>query len=231
MLSKRKRIDYISHDLVINELRRVAALYNGAYFKKRDFDVNSLTCKSSKVLSIFGSWSIALASIGVDSAPIRELRKDRFEDAELLSELNRITIALGHRPSKSEWEAIDAKFSYTTIKERFHGWLNACLKSEELFADNRVVNNDNVNSNSFKTVVRAKAKENNRNIPLKVRLKVLQRDSYKCVLCGRSPASDSSVELHLDHIIPFSHGGKSEFNNLRTLCRECNIGRGNDLSL
>ena len=32
----------------------------------------------------------------------------------------------GIDPQKLEWEASDAAYSYTTYKQRFGGWVNAC---------------------------------------------------------------------------------------------------------
>ena len=69
------------------------------------------------------------------------------------------------------------------------------------------------------------AKENSRNVPLILRLKVLQRDNFRCVFCGKSPATDLGTKLHIDHIFPFSKGGKSILENLQTLCEECNLGK------
>lgn len=46
--------------------------------------------------------------------------------------------------------------------------------------------------------------------------RILRRDSHKCVACG------STDHLEIDHILPISKGGKSEWNNLQTLCRKCN---------
>ncbi len=65
-----------------------------------------------------------------------------------------------------------------------------------------------------------------RDIPLKLRLKVLDRDKYTCVFCGRTPALLPGVTLHIDHKVPFSKGGKTEFENLQTLCFDCNYGKG-----
>lgn len=48
-----------------------------------------------------------------------------------------------------------------------------------------------------------------RNAPLSIRLAVLSIDNFRCVFCGRSPATDVGVRLHIDHIIPFANGGKS----------------------
>lgn len=57
----------------------------------------------------------------------------------------------------------------------------------------------------------------------------MQRDNFKCCICGASPAKDPSVVLHVDHIIPWSKGGKTELDNLQTLCSNCNYGKSDDL--
>ena len=64
-----------------------------------------------------------------------------------------------------------------------------------------------------------------REISVQLRYKVLKRDNFKCCACGASPAKDSSVELHIDHIIPWSKGGETTLENLQTLCSKCNIGK------
>ena len=58
----------------------------------------------------------------------------------------------------------------------------------------------------------------------KLRYAVMQRDQFRCVLCGATV--DNGAKLHVDHIIPVSKGGKTEMNNLRTLCDRCNLGKG-----
>jgi 5-methylcytosine-specific restriction endonuclease McrA len=64
-----------------------------------------------------------------------------------------------------------------------------------------------------------------RNVPLNIRLTVLKRDGFRFVLCGRNPAIEQGVVLHLDHILHFSKGGESTADNLRTLCEACNLGK------
>ena len=56
-----------------------------------------------------------------------------------------------------------------------------------------------------------------------LRYDVLKRDGFRCVICGAC-ASDT-IKLHVDHIIPVAKGGKTEFDNLRTLCSDCNLGK------
>lgn len=65
-----------------------------------------------------------------------------------------------------------------------------------------------------------------RDIPLGLRYFILKRDSFRCVVCGRSPATQHGVVLHVDHIAPWAKGGATVAANLRTLCSECNLGKG-----
>jgi 5-methylcytosine-specific restriction endonuclease McrA len=60
-----------------------------------------------------------------------------------------------------------------------------------------------------------------------IRHDVLKRDSFKCCYCGRTAADGARLEV--DHIIPVSKGGKTEMNNLQTLCDRCNSGKSNKL--
>lgn len=64
-----------------------------------------------------------------------------------------------------------------------------------------------------------------RDIDLRLRFKVMHRDNFKCCKCGASPAKGPSVELHVDHIIPWSKGGETVIENLQTLCSKCNLGK------
>jgi 5-methylcytosine-specific restriction endonuclease McrA len=69
--------------------------------------------------------------------------------------------------------------------------------------------------------------EDRRDPSIGLRFKVLQRDRFKCVLCGDHPARNAACVLHVDHVTPWSKGGKTREDNLRTLCATCNVGRGN----
>lgn len=55
-----------------------------------------------------------------------------------------------------------------------------------------------------------------------LRVQVLARDGYRCLMCGRS---NGEVRLEVDHVIPVADGGTDELDNLATLCRDCNAGK------
>ncbi len=57
-----------------------------------------------------------------------------------------------------------------------------------------------------------------------LRYQILLRDGFRCQICGRG--AEDGVKLHIDHIKPVKLNGKSDPENLRTLCELCNIGKG-----
>ena len=63
---------------------------------------------------------------------------------------------------------------------------------------------------------------------LRLRFRVLARDGFRCRVCGRSPAVEAGVLLHVDHIIAWSAGGSSTLDNLQTLCDRCNLGKADE---
>ena len=106
-------------------------------------------------------------------------------------------------------------------------WVNGerIIASMQNYPDNE----NKAYSNVINTVAKNPNNYHNtpRNAGMKLRYLVLQRDCFKCCKCGASPAKDSTVELHIDHIIPWSKGGETSLDNLQTLCSKCNIGKSN----
>lgn len=56
----------------------------------------------------------------------------------------------------------------------------------------------------------------------KMRFAIYKRDGYRCRICGRT---QKSTLLEVDYIYPIAKGGKSTYNNLQTLCHNCNVKR------
>jgi len=64
-----------------------------------------------------------------------------------------------------------------------------------------------------------KEKYYSKQITLKVRTEVLERDNYKCKLCGNGRHNGYSVEIH------HKNGPESNIENLQTLCWMCHKGK------
>jgi len=62
-----------------------------------------------------------------------------------------------------------------------------------------------------------------KHIPSSLRWQVWGRDNFTCQKCG------SRKNLAIDHIHPESKGGKTELDNLQTLCGKCNREKGNKI--
>lgn len=62
-----------------------------------------------------------------------------------------------------------------------------------------------------------------------LRYDILKRDGFRCQICGRKIADDPDLVLHVDHILPISKGGLTTWDNLRTLCQDCNLGKSNKI--
>lgn len=55
-----------------------------------------------------------------------------------------------------------------------------------------------------------------------------------CVMCGRRYRRNINSRryfsnIHIDHIIPFAHGGRNNISNYQLLCSECNLQKSDTL--
>lgn len=58
----------------------------------------------------------------------------------------------------------------------------------------------------------------------RLRFEILKRDGFRCRYCGKTGAAS---ELHVDHIVPSSKGGRDVASNLIAACIACNVGKSN----
>jgi HNH endonuclease/Homing endonuclease associated repeat len=229
----RSRIDKQSREQVMAALLSAAAHFKFIEFGKREFGEGQFGCSAGTAQREFGSWSAGIDALREElNKRGQQLTKRSsliISNRELFDEMQRIWNSIGQRPSRYQWEQNVPRYSYGTYKQRFGGWELACLA----FIENRMgapIETEPLSHSitiPIQPLISEKPIAVRKTIPYGLRYRILDRDSYRCVKCGRSPATEIGVQLHLDHIIPVSHGGLDIFENLRTLCAQCNIGRGN----
>lgn len=56
------------------------------------------------------------------------------------------------------------------------------------------------------------------------RSNILLRDGFACQYCGNS--KEAANRLTLDHVVPRTHGGKTNWTNIVTACQRCNHAKG-----
>ncbi|MBQ9472253.1 MAG: HNH endonuclease [Ruminococcus sp.] len=107
------------------------------------------------------------------------------------------------------------KKTYTSPQGRNNYTDEFTYNRDELYSVIRAINQRQRNVNT--------AKAERRKMSQDLRYRIMKRDNFRCVLCGRS--AKDGVSLHVDHIKPISKGGKTIESNLRTLCSDCNLGK------
>lgn len=192
---------------------------------------------SEHIIHRFGNWDTALIAAGLQATG---LSKKRIDEQALFEEIERIWTKLGRQPTSTDiTKGNISKYSLDTYKRRFGGWRKALEafvefinldNSEEIdeveIKKNKINGQDKISkTDNVEMPLQTKEHRTSRNINVRIRFQVLKRDNFRCCACGASPAKDSSVELHVDHIIPWAKGGETEIDNLQTLCSKCNIGK------
>ena len=184
----------------------------------------------------FGSWNGALKAANLEpfDHPLGGGTKNKVSEYSCFEEIERIWINLGRQPTSTDIKNGVSKYSLHVFERRFGSWRKA-LESfveyingeqrieeseEERISQPQDISPGNINK-------KGPIHKTTRDIGLRLRFMVMKRDNFKCCICGRSPATNPGLELHIDHIIPWSKGGETVIDNLQTLCSDCNLGKGN----
>lgn len=175
----------------------------------------------------FGSWFkvLELAQLEASRSKLNIPEEDLFKNIE------EIWITLGRQPKYNEIKNPLSKYSAGTYEKRFGTWLKA-LQRFVVY-----INSDNSSESQTEwaeieqaenTVANTEIKhKTKREISDRLRFRILMRDGFTCCKCGKSPTKERGVELHVDHIVPWSKGGETVSENLETKCQQCNLGKGN----
>lgn len=54
---------------------------------------------------------------------------------------------------------------------------------------------------------------------------IFLRDDWECQYCGTELSTKTAT---MDHVLPISHGGKTNFENIVAACPPCNANKGNN---
>jgi hypothetical protein len=175
----------------------------------------------------FGSWFKVLEIAKLEAS------RSAFNipEEELFKNIEEIWISLGRQPKYAEVKKPLSKYSAGTYDNRFGSWGKALQEfvvyinsDNTIDGVNELLETEQSKDIPIKTAIKHKTK---REISDRLRFRILMRDGFTCRKCGKSPMKEIGVELHVDHINPWSKGGETVPENLETKCQQCNLGKGN----
>lgn len=177
---------------------------------------------SRTIFKRFDSWLQVLELSGLEKSI-----KYGTTVEELFENLEAVWRTLGRQPRFREMEKPLSRYGVKAYTRRFGSWRNA-LKSFISFINQSPENIEEIPVVRQPKITSVKRlHKTKREISWRMRFFVMRRDNFKCQMCGRSPATDIGVILHIDHIHSWSKGGETVIENLQTLCEQCNIGKSN----
>jgi len=207
----RFEVDFLERndaESIIADLRRVAKLLGTEKLRAKDLDRHG-RAKYHAVRSQFGSLRKGLEAAGLKTT--RFCKGTDEEVIKMLQDLWVLTLRdFGRRPRTLDVERYGLPIAAITIIKRFGSWKRALIAAAKADAGN--------GPGERPMPVRRR-----RPIGAHERFLVFKRDLYRCRMCGRS-----GVEIEVDHIVPVCKGGTDRLDNLQTLCRKCNRGKGGE---
>jgi hypothetical protein len=234
---KKARNRKVTDEEIVVELQRIARLLGKESVTMEDFMKNSsVEMHPESVRLRFGSWGSLMEKAGLRLSKYQR----RYSNEEYFENLLNVWTYHGRQPFYREVDEYPSTISSGAYEGRFGSWRKALeafvtrmnedetesskeAKREESIPQSADILEPKKEPKRKKTIPRV---EDRRSINLSLRYKVLVRDKFRCVRCGRSPATNPGVELHIDHKNPFSKQGKTSLENLETKCKECNLGKG-----
>jgi len=217
------RVRAISHAQVIQAIRDFVAENPGASVTQ-DCLAKILGTQRSFLSQRFGKWATLLSSVGISPAPLGR----RYSDQECFENILALWTHYGRQPHFGELRQFPSTVGPKAYVRRWGGWraaLSAFVKKVNELTPSPDTFDSPVALPESQVTAQAEVPAP-RSISLALRYKILSRDKFRCVICGASPAKDVGVDLHVDHIHPWSLGGQNVENNLQTLCSKCNLGKG-----
>jgi hypothetical protein len=214
---------------LLSVLRTVAEQLHKESLTREDFNRHA-PISADTLCRRFHGWVRALDLAGLSSTKVQR----RYEDDECFENLLKVWTHYGRPPKMEEMPNPPSSISVRAYLNRWGTWRKA-LKA---FVDQ--VNKDVSGATrevqqpqgqieplqQARASTQQKPDSEKHAIKLGLRYEVLRRDRFRCVICGRSPANVLGLELHVDHVVPFSDGGMTIPGNLRSTCSECNLGKG-----
>ncbi len=208
----------VSSDALLNDIRLVSEKIAQQKLSRKAYVDNGGKYAPTTIMKRFGTWNKALSKVGLQGGNIIN-----YSEEELFENILNIWQRKGKQPTRRDLDFKPSNICQSPYIRNFGSWSEAVRHFVE-YANKR---ESTYSPSSSEISTKDNLHRTGRDISLRLRFNVLKRDNFACVQCGASPAKNPSIELHIDHIKPWSKGGETEITNLQTLCQKCNLGKSN----
>lgn len=207
-----------SNEALINDIRETAKKLGKETITCGEYDKYGKYGKSC-ARNRYGKWEDVLKAAGLGATGFHN---SGVTNEQLLEAIYKAWERLGRQPKSGDIRNKEVPYGLTTYINRFGSWRNCMIEfAKYVWKRNKQV------------VVLPKASpiehKTGRTPSAKLRTKIFERDNATCQLCGINNEKETGVKLVIDHIIPYSRGGETTYDNLQVLCRKCNIKKSNKL--
>lgn len=145
----------------------------------------------------------------------------KHSDIDLLENLANVWIAKSGQPTRRDMDNHPtSKISSGAYIRRYKKWNNALIVFKEY------INSNDDKKFELKSIGNNIVHRTPREPSNRLKVQVLLRDGNICKACNRL-CDGINLNVHFDHIVPWSKGGETTYENLRVLCNECNEALGN----
>lgn len=209
---------------LLNELKRVHALVAKGWLTSGDFNEHSMIGEDA-IRGRFGTFGEGLDAAGI---PRHRLNVKQFTDQQCFENLAEVWTHFGRVPAYRDMCVSPSKIQGKTYISRWATWRKALKAFVDWANAGDEPQEPNVLDDGCEKAARRanRTEADCREVRPGLRFNVFRRDRFRCIACGRSPAIHLDCELHADHILAVVSGGKTTLENLQTLCRDCNLGKG-----
>ncbi|MDI3318285.1 homing endonuclease associated repeat-containing protein [Pinibacter soli] len=219
----------INSELLLADIKRVAEELNNSKITLADYEKFG-KYGGATIHKRFGGWNKAKQAANLEIGRIYNTTTEQY-----LQNILELWTHYGRQPKYAEVVSPFSKYHVSSYERKFGTW-RAALEQFIEFVNSDTENSEEQNlieitgqdvPNDGAKLNKVKVKRTPRSINLRLRWTVLKRDNFTCKKCGSSPAKDQTIELNVDHIIPWSKNGETVLDNLETLCTNCNLGKSN----
>lgn len=217
-----KRYKKYTDEELTTRLREYAQATGRTYVSALSFS-EATGIAEATITNHFGTWKAFCERAGL--APRYERTPDKLR---LFENLDHVWQVLGHQPRAKEMKQPLSPISISRYQKVLgKSWYDICIEFLSWKSGTTAQEIEREAKGNPNPVASGPARATRHGMSLSLRYEVLKHNNFRCVKCGRSPATDPRVQLHVDHIRSWANGGETVLENLQTLCSICNLGKSN----